>query len=90
MLASLSGSVTVTLQCADNAHIKTSSSLNVSSTSNGNWSGETPRCQCDEGYHKVNVSGTQICEGEQIAAAIISLYILCVCVCFMIIILTLR
>ena len=56
-------SVSVTTRCADNAH-KTSSSLNVSCTANGNWSGTTPQCQCDTGYHAVTVSGRQICQTE--------------------------
>ena len=61
-LAPVSGSVNVTTQCADNAH-RTSSSLNVSCTSSGNWSGTTPQCQCDTGYRAVTVSGRQICQG---------------------------
>ena len=62
--APVSGSVTVTTQCADNADIFNSTSLNVTCTSSGSWSGETPQCQCDEGYQSNNISGTQICEGE--------------------------
>ena len=38
-LAPVSGAVTVTTQCADNAH-GLSSSLNVLCTSSGSWSGE--------------------------------------------------
>ena len=57
-----SGSVTVTTQCADNAH-RTSSSLSVSCTSSGSWSGTTPQCQCDTGYRAATVSGRQICKG---------------------------
>ena len=64
-LAPVSGSVTVTTQCVDNAHISNSTSLNVKCTSNGSWSGQIPQCQCDEGYQKVNGSGTQTCQGEQ-------------------------
>ena len=62
-LAPVSGSVTVTTQCADNAHIINSTSLNVTCTSNGTWTGLTPHCQCDDGYHKVTVNGTHTCEG---------------------------
>ena len=61
-LAPASGSVTVTTQCADNAH-RTSSSLNVSCTSSGNWSGTTPQCECDAGYWPTTLSGRQFCEG---------------------------
>ena len=61
-IAPASGSVTVTTQCADNAH-RTSSSLSVSCTSSGSWSGTTPQCQCDTGYRAVTVSGRQICKG---------------------------
>ena len=64
-LAPTSGSVTVITQCVDNAHIFNSTSLNVKCTSSDSWSGETPQCQCDEGYKKVNGSGTQTCQGEQ-------------------------
>ena len=45
-LAPVSGSVTVTTQCADNAH-RTSSSLNVRCNHDGSWSGHTPQCECD-------------------------------------------
>ena len=60
--APASGSVTVNTQCADNAH-RTSSNLNVSCTSSGNWSGTTPHCQCDTGYCAVTVSRRQIFQG---------------------------
>ena len=60
----VNGSVNVTSQCADNAHILKSTSMNVMCNSNSSWSDETPLCQCDEGYHIVNVSGIQKCEGE--------------------------
>ena len=61
-LAPDTGSVNVTTQCADNAH-RTSSSLNVSCTSSGNWSGTTPQCECDPGYWPTTLSGRQFCEG---------------------------
>ena len=61
-LAPESGSVTVTTQCADNAH-RTSSSLRVSCTSSGTWSGTAPQCECDSGYHAVTTSGREICQG---------------------------
>ena len=64
-LAPASGSVTVTTQCADNAHVINSTSLNVTCTSNGTWVGQTPQCQCDDGYHEIRVNGTQIiCQGK--------------------------
>ena len=64
-IAPASGSVTVTTQCADNAH-RTSSSLSVSCTSRGSWSGTTPRCQCDTRYRAVTVGGRQICKGSNL------------------------
>ena len=64
-LAPVSRSVTVTTQCADNSHIRTGSSLNVTCTSNGSWSGTTPQCECDEGHSEVNINGTLACKGEQ-------------------------
>ena len=60
-LAPASGSVTVTTQCADNAHVRSGSSLSVRCTSSGSWSG-TPVCECDAGYRAVSVSGRQICQ----------------------------
>ena len=62
-LSPASESVNVTSQCADNAH-RISSSLNVSCTSSGNWSGTTPQCQCDTGYRAIAVGGRQICQGS--------------------------
>ena len=62
-LAPASGSVTVATHCADNAH-RTSSGLNVSCTSSGNWSGATPQCQCDTGYRAVTIGGKKICQTQ--------------------------
>ena len=57
--------MTVTAQCADNAHTTNSTSLIVTCTSEGNWSSETPHCQCDEGYNLVIVpEESNICEGN--------------------------
>ena len=56
--------MTVATQCTDNAH-RTSFSLNVSCTANGNWSGQVPMCECDDGYQEaVTVDRKQICEGK--------------------------
>ena len=63
-LAPASGSVTVITQCADNAHVINSTSLNVTCTSNSTWAGQTPQCQCDDGYHEIRVNGTQTCQGK--------------------------
>ena len=61
-LAPVSGSVTVTTQCADNAH-KISSSLSVSCTSSGTWIG-IPQCECVAGYQViVDDRGMEICQG---------------------------
>ena len=60
--APASGSVTVTTQCADNAHIISTS--NVTCTSNGSWSGHIPQCECDSNYYEAKVDGRQICLGE--------------------------
>ena len=62
-LAPASGSVTVTTLCADNAHVRSGSSLSVRCTSSGSWSG-TPVCECDAGYLPVTVSGRQVCQSE--------------------------
>ena len=65
-LAPVSGSETVATQCADNAH-RTSSSLNVSCTANGNWSGQIPVCECDDGYHVTTADhGRNICQGQHV------------------------
>ena len=63
-LAPASGSVTVTTQCADNAHVRSGSSLSVRCTSSGSWSGTTPVCECDDGYRVATVSGRQICQTQ--------------------------
>ena len=56
-----SGSTTVTAQCADNAH-RVSSSLSVTCSSTGSWSG-SPRCQCNAGYQIATIDGRQVCLG---------------------------
>ena len=61
ILAPNSGSTTVTAQCADNAR-RVSSSLTVTCSSTGSWSG-SPRCQCIDGYNEVTVNNRQICQG---------------------------
>ena len=60
-LAPNSGSTTVTAQCADNAR-RVSSSLSVTCSSTGSWSG-SPRCQCNDGYVAVTVNNREICQG---------------------------
>ena len=63
MLAPTSGSTTVTVQCADNAH-QVSDSLIALCTLDGSWSGtNTLRCECDKGYQITNIDGKQICKG---------------------------
>jgi hypothetical protein len=62
-LAPVSGTGSVTTQCADNAHT-TSSSLSVTCNSSGIWGGQTPQCQCDSGYQTATVNGRQICQSK--------------------------
>ena len=65
-LAPFIDSVIVTTQCADNAH-NTSSSMNVTCTSSGNWSGVVPQCDCDSGHHVTTTDdGTEICQGQPV------------------------
>ena len=70
-LAPASGSFTVTTQCADNAHVRTASSLSVGCSYSGSWTGTTPQCGCDAGYRAVTVSGSQICQSKHFSIAII-------------------
>ena len=62
-LAPVNGSVTVTVQCVDNAH-SINNTLNVTCTNSGNWTGTPPNCQCNDGYHKTTQNGRQMCQGE--------------------------
>ena len=64
-LAPASGTLSVTTQCADNAH-RTSSSLNVTCDSGGMWSGEIPQCQCNSGYQTATENGREFCQGDYI------------------------
>ena len=66
------GSVTVTTQCADNAH-RTGSDMTVSCTSSGSWSGQTPECECDTGYHAVTQDLKVICRGYYLHCLAISI-----------------
>ena len=75
-LAPASGSVAVTTQCADNAHVRTGSSLSVRCSSSGSWSGTTPQCECDAGYRAVTVSGRQICQSKHLVAPIFQMTLL--------------
>ena len=59
-----------TTQCADNAHVKNGFNLIVRCSSNGSWSGTTPQCECDDGYHAVTVSGRQICQSKHLVSTI--------------------
>ena len=74
-LAPASGTLSVTTQCADNAH-RTSSSLSVTCSSSGIWGSQTPQCQCDSGYQTTTVNGRQICQGTcQYSAILLTLYV---------------
>ena len=52
----------VIAQCADNAHIRPGSSLNVMCVFNGSWSGLIPQCECDDGYWPTMVHNKLICK----------------------------
>ena len=80
-LAPASGSVTVTVQCADNAHTTNYTRPNVTCTSNGSWSGQIPQCKCDDGYREVTLNGTRICQGQQPLSRIQITDITSGCVC---------
>ena len=62
-LAPISGSRIVAAQCADNAHIRPGSSLNVMCVFNGTWFGLLPQCECDDEYHPKMVHNRLICKG---------------------------
>ena len=63
-LAPVSGSKSVTTECADNAHIKSGFSLRVICHFNGNWSGVTPQCECNDGYRPATDNRKLFCEGR--------------------------
>ena len=54
----------VTAQCADNAHLQAGSSLTVTCSSTGSWTGQTPVCECDTGYVANNGNGGQLCQSK--------------------------
>ena len=55
---------TTIARCADNAHLETGSSLTVTCSSSGSWTGAIPLCKCDTGYEETIVNGVKICQGE--------------------------
>ena len=61
--APVTGIMVVTTQCADNAHIRSDSSLSVMCEHDGRWSGLRPQCQCDSGYTSVSINGKEFCQG---------------------------
>ena len=70
-LAPVSGSVTVTTQCADDAHITSGSSLSVRCESDGTWSATNVLCECDEGYEVGNNdNGRETCQGRLLLSTI--------------------
>ena len=76
-LAPASGTLSVTTQCADNAH-RTSSSLSVTCNSSGIWGGQTPQCQCDSGYQAITKNGREICQTANHTLGIIYICIIIV------------
>ena len=56
-----SESTTVIAECADNAR-RVSSSLSVTCSSDGSWSG-SPQCQCNDEYQTATIDGRQVCIG---------------------------
>ena len=61
-LAPVSNVVVLTAECADNAH-RTSSSLSLTCSHNGQWSSDSPQCECDSGYQEVYINGRSVCKG---------------------------
>ena len=62
-LAPVSRSVTVTAQCADNAH-QLSSTLSVFCTASSSWSGPIPQCHCNDGYRSLQNGHIEYCVGQ--------------------------
>ena len=60
------GTKDVLARCADNARLVGSISLSVRCTSSGTWPGQTPECQCDDGYREYTEENRQICQGMNI------------------------
>ena len=60
--SSVSISKTVAVQCADNAHVRTGSSLSVRCNYNGNWFTDVPHCDCDDGYRPISEDNKMLCE----------------------------
>ena len=58
-LAPPTNTVTVTTQCAENAHIV--SSQPVLCHPSGDWSG-VPECECDGGYQSATYERVEICQ----------------------------
>ena len=50
------------IRCADHAHRITIED-SVLCDSNGDWSNQSPECQCDSGNRQTTGNGRQICEG---------------------------
>ena len=60
------------LQCADNAHSK-SSNMTAQCNSTGEWSDHSPpECLCDDGYRAIinDIEGDIICEGLEVKLSI--------------------
>ena len=59
------GTTPVTTACVQNAHLTAgSSSLSVTCDPSGIWGGQSPQCECDEGFVEgTDQSGDQICRG---------------------------
>ena len=62
-LAPVTGSKTVTIYCADNAHT-ISSTMDVQCAHDGSWSDFIPVCECDVGYRKATFNHRLGCVGE--------------------------
>ena len=54
-LAPVSGTVTVDAHCADNAHLRSGSSLSIMCVYCGSWFGLIPACECNAGYRPVSM-----------------------------------
>ena len=61
-IAPPSGFEIVRAKCVDNSHLQAGSSLDVSCSHTGSWTGGAPLCECDTGY-KPSTDAIKMCKG---------------------------